>query len=234
MLLIQKTFPPQNLIDFNTPRRTISTNPTYLELGANTVLFQSVKRFLENEQKGLCCYCMQKITANNCNVEHFLPQNIFPEYQTDYYNLYLACRWSHGKAKPAQHCDIHKGDALIAKILNYRLATGETCQDLFQYAEIDGSILPNHPKHKNINDFISDFINLSAIQREVLSAIETLNLNAVELKEARLKFIGNVKPQIASATQTELNRMKNDYETSHNKKFAGVALYFINEKLSRL
>lgn len=231
MLLIQKTFPPQNLINFNTLRRTTTSNPTYLEFGADTTLFQEIKVYLENEQRGLCCYCMQRVTANNCNVEHFLSQSMFPEYQTDYYNLYLACRYSHGKSKSAQYCDIRKGDSLIAKFLSYRLATGETCHNLFQYAEIDGSILPEHPKHKNINDFIANFMNLSDIQKEVLSAIEILNLNATELKEARRKFITNIKPTIDAANRTELQRMKVDYETSLNKKFAGVALYFINERL---
>ena len=234
MLLIQKTFPPQNLINFNAPRRTTSTNPTYQELGADTTLFQEVKAYLENEQRGLCCYCMQRVTASNCNVEHFLPQSIFPEYQTDYYNLYLACRYSHGKPKSEQYCDIRKSDSLIAKILNYRLATGETCQNLFQYSEIDGLILPKHSNHKTIKAFTADFTKLSDIQKEVLSAIEILNLNAIELKEARRKFITNIKPTIDNAARRNVEAMKTDYETAQNKKFAGVALYFINERLNRL
>ena len=150
MLMIKKTFPPQNLINFNSPRRTISANPTYQELGANTALFQEIKNHLKNEQRGLCCYCMQIVTADNCNVEHFLSQSMFPEYQTDYYNLYLACRYSHGKAKENQYCDIRKGNELIAKLLGFHLANGKLCQDLFQYDEVDGSVLPTADKSKEL------------------------------------------------------------------------------------
>jgi uncharacterized protein (TIGR02646 family) len=224
MLLIQKTFPPQNLINFNTPRRTTASNPTYQELGADVTLFKEVKAYLETEQRGLCCYCMQRVTADNCNVEHFLSQSMFPEYQTDYYNLYLACRYSHGKAPKNQYCDIRKGNELIAKLLGFRLANGKLCQDLFQYDENDGSILPTTDKSRD----------LLQIRKEVDLAIETLNLNAIELKEARRKFIANIKPTIDSSNRIKLEAMKTDYETTRNKKFAGVALYFIKEKLKRL
>ena len=221
MLLIQKTFPPQNLINFNTARRTTKGNPTYQELGANTNLFKEIKTYLKSEQRGLCCYCMQIVTADNCNVEHFLAQSMFPEYQTDYYNLYLACRYSHGKAKENQYCDIQKGNELIAKLLSFRLAGGKSCQDLFEYSENDGTISPTE----------NDSPDFARILREVDLAIQTLNLNAVELKEKRRKFFENIKSIIDIADKDKLEEMKNEYQTSDNKKFAGVALYFINKKL---
>ncbi len=224
MLFIQKTYPPQELLNFNTPRRTAASNPTYQEFGANTALFQSVKSYLEKEQRGLCCYCMQRVTAGNCNVEHFLSQSMFPEYQTDYYNLYLACRHSHGKAKENQHCDIRKGDELIAKILSFNRSNSKLCQDLFQYSENDGSIAP-------IDNKSADLLHIC---KEIGLAIETLNLNAVALKEARRKFIENIKPTIDNANRSKLETIRTEYETAHNKKFAGVALYFIEEKLRRL
>ena len=85
-----------------------------------------------------------------------------------------------------------------------------------------------------MKEIIEDFQKLSDIQKEVLTAIEILNLNATELKESRRKFISNVKPIIDSANETELLKMKAEYETGFGKKFAGVALYFINEKLKKL
>ena len=138
MLFIPKTFPPQNLIEFNHQRRTTVANPTYQELGAgeNAQIFESLKTILIGEQKGLCCYCMQRITTTNCNVEHFFSQSLFPEYQTDYYNLYLACRYSHGKSSAEQHCDIRKGNEQIAKMMSYKckiVNNNYKCEDFFRY-----------------------------------------------------------------------------------------------------
>ncbi len=227
MLFIQKTFPPQSLIDFNHRLRTATSNPVYTEtpqsLSVNAAVFQELKRFLENEQKGLCCYCMQRVTANNSIVEHFLSQSMFPEYQTDYYNLYLACCYSLGKAKENQHCDVRKSDELIVKLMSFRRANGKLCQDLFQYSENDGSILPS----ENISE------DLKQVIKEVSLAIEALNLNAVELKETRRKFIENTKHIIEKADKSKLQSMKTDYETKPNQKFAGVALYLINERLKK-
>ena len=227
MLFIQKTFPPQSLIDFNHRLRTATSNPVYTNtpqsLSVDTTVFQELKRFLESEQKGLCCYCMKRVTANNSIVEHFLSQSMFPEYQTDYYNLYLACCYSVGKAKEHQHCDVRKSDELIIKLMSFRRASGKLCQDLFQYSENDGSILASEDTAEE----------LKQILKEVNLAIETLNLNAVELKEERRKFIENIKPVIEKADKTKLQSMKTDYETKPNQKFAGVAIYLINERLKK-
>jgi uncharacterized protein (TIGR02646 family) len=227
MLFIQKTFPPQSLIDFNHRLRTAVSNPVYTNspqsLSVDTAVFQELKRFLESEQKGLCCYCMKRVTAKNSIVEHFLSQSMFPEYQTDYYNLYLACCYSVGKAKENQHCDVRKSDELIVKLMSFRRASGKLCQDLFQYSENDGSILP-------AEDIAED---LKQILKEVNLVIETLNLNAIELKEERRKFIENIKPIIQNANKTKLQSMKTEYETKLNQKFAGVAIYLINEKLKK-
>ncbi len=164
---------------------------------------------------------MQRVTANNCIVEHFLSQSMFPEYQTDYYNLYLACCYSVGKAKENQHCDVRKSDELIVKLMSFRRANGKICQDLFQYSENDGSISPSE-------DISED---LKQVLKEVNLAIETLNLNAIELKVARRKFIENITPIIEQADNSKLEAMRNDYETKPNQKFAGVAIYLINERL---
>jgi uncharacterized protein (TIGR02646 family) len=166
---------------------------------------------------------MQIVTGNNCREEHFLPQSMFPEYQTDYYNLYLACNGSSGKAKETQHCDVRKSDELIAKLIGFRRKNGKSCDDLFQYND-DGLIAP-------IADKSADLLQ---IRKEVILAIETLNLNAFDLREARRKFINTTKPIIDKASRPQLEKMKADYETALRKKFAGVALYLINKRLRSL
>jgi uncharacterized protein (TIGR02646 family) len=238
MLLIKKTFPPQTLIAYNHRLRTATSNPFYEDgincLSVSAVEITELKQKLETEQRGLCCYCMQIVTHKNCIVEHFLPQKMFPEYQTDYYNLHLSCTYSSGKAKSQQYCDVNKGNELIAKLMSYELANGEKCQDLFQYDATDGSILPNDLKRKTQAEFIRDFLALKPIQREVLNAIEVLNLNAIDLKTKRLRYIEEKLAEISQLDKTLLETKKTFYETAMKERFAGIALYFINERLKRL
>ena len=61
------------------------------------------------EQGGICCYCMQRITAENMKIEHWACRHNHPEKQLDYQNLLAACDGGEGAAKHLQHCDTHKG-----------------------------------------------------------------------------------------------------------------------------
>ncbi len=240
MLLIKKTFPPQSLINYNHSFRTATSNPTYSDLSDKNCLTawtkenRELKEKLAKEQRGLCCYCMQTVSATKSIVEHFLPQSLFPEYQTDYYNLYLSCIYSSGKANPNRYCDVNKGNELIAKLMSYESAKGEKCQDLFQYDANDGSILPNDSKRKTQKQFIRDFLDLRPIQREVLNAIEVLNLNATYLKSKRLKYIEEKLLEISLLDKAALEERKTFYETEFEERFAGVAIYLINERLNEL
>ena len=69
---------------------------------------------LVSEQRGICCYCMQRIypTLEKMKIEHCQSQspNKFPEKQLDYTNLLGACLGGSGKPRRDQHCDTRKGD----------------------------------------------------------------------------------------------------------------------------
>ena len=77
-----------------------------------------VRKSLVNEQRGICCYCMQRIYPNleNMKIEHNQSQspNKFPQKQLDYGNLLGACLGGTGKPKRDQHCDTRKGDDNIS------------------------------------------------------------------------------------------------------------------------
>ena len=252
MLFIQKTYPPQSLIKFNHELRTINSNPFYDNgspqcLNVTTATFQELKERLEAEQRGLCCYCMQRVTANNSRVEHFLSQSMFPEYQTDYYNLYLACHGSKSQTTASEkYCDVRKGNQLITKIMAYKLSDGTKCEDLFQYVLEENEyvskqnqykycwIFPQHKKYKKLEDFYRNFANLTSVQKEILIAIEVLNLNALELKESRKKLYLELKKTFDTDNRAKIENLLTDYQTKHKMNFAGAAIYFIKEKLNSL
>src|SRR5690606_29090258 len=72
---------------------------------------QTLRDNLVSEQRGLCCYCLGKITLteSTMKIEHFEPQSLYPEKQLIYSNLFGACP---GKIKgnDEAHCDTFKGN----------------------------------------------------------------------------------------------------------------------------
>jgi uncharacterized protein (TIGR02646 family) len=52
---------------------------------------QVLKKALLREQKGLCCYCCNRIVEDNSHIEHFIPQEVAPTKVLDYSNLHASC-----------------------------------------------------------------------------------------------------------------------------------------------
>lgn len=70
---------------------------------------------LYNEQRGICCYCMQRIQPEpeKMKIEHWQCQDLYPERQLDYKNLLGACKGGEGQKKDNQHCDTKKGNLTL-------------------------------------------------------------------------------------------------------------------------
>lgn len=246
MLYIKKTQPSQELTNWiSTKKSEGEIHPHYESLQTqNSAVssydaYQSLRTQLFNEQKGICCYCMKKITIENSNIEHFLPQSIFPENEVDYYNLYLACRYSHGKAKPKQHCDIAKGNELISKYIGYihhdsgRSITTK-CEDFIQYTS-DGYILPKKQNYLSQVKFYQNYSSLTPQEKELLGTIEILNLNCESLVNERNKFISEFKSTVVSNINDKASALRKiQFYQSKSTQFTGVALYFLNEHLKNL
>ncbi len=71
-----------------------------------------LRHSLASEQRGLCCYCMQRIrpSSQNMKIEHWQCQDLYSDKQIDYNNLLGACLGGEGQAPEIQHCDIKKGN----------------------------------------------------------------------------------------------------------------------------
>jgi uncharacterized protein (TIGR02646 family) len=67
---------------------------------------------LVHEQRGLCCYCMNRIEASSAatKIEHWRCQARYPHLALTYSNLLAACLGGHGQPKDKQHCDTRKGE----------------------------------------------------------------------------------------------------------------------------
>ena len=72
----------------------------------------ALRRALVSEQRGLCCYCMDRIRPepSSMKIEHWRSQARYPGEQLNYRNLLGTCLGSHDQPGHLQHCDARKGD----------------------------------------------------------------------------------------------------------------------------
>ncbi len=72
---------------------------------------QELRNALVQEQRGICCYCMARISADrdSMKIEHWQCQQNYPARQLDYSNLLGACPGGEGQPPENQHCDTRKG-----------------------------------------------------------------------------------------------------------------------------
>jgi uncharacterized protein (TIGR02646 family) len=172
-----------------------------------------LKKYLLEEQNGLCAYCQQKININTSSVEHVFPQSLNEELSTNYHNLVLVCS---GTAAGEKHCDKARGNQFIINLIFSNLAglhiknqyddtaISALSQDdinslwhnirlnVYFEAQADGQITkPYKPNtdEPHLNEQIDFFINI-------------LNLNHSQLVAARknaIKALDDAKPNHAKS-----------------------------------
>ena len=110
MRTIIKRGEPRSLIEH---RAQCGSDPDYANLPAKGDLRVS----LVAEQRGICCYCMQRIRPNrdSMKIEHWHSQAHHRPEQLHYGNLLGACLGGIGQPKKQQHCDTRKGDSSLCR-----------------------------------------------------------------------------------------------------------------------
>lgn len=89
------------------------------------------------EQGWVCCYCGRSITQKDSHIEHFRPQEHYPERALDHDNLHASCIRETHPGMPL-HCGHAKGSEL-----NEGLALSPvdpTCEHRFRYT-FDGRLI---------------------------------------------------------------------------------------------
>lgn len=234
MLYINKTKPPRTLLKYIAKQKSVGLHPSYNNLRSPYVENLDVQLF--EEQKGLCCYCMQVIPDDTTKRtrEHFLPESKFKQDEVNYFNLYLACTEKDGTN--GGHCDKTKGDILISKYIAH-----PKCEEFFKYNK-KGEILPRKLGYEEWEKFKNssklDIFETSPETAEILATISVLKLNNKSLREKRERFINGFTQVLNSlSTKQACQSLIDKYKSSSHsnpKHFLGVALYFLNERLKQL
>lgn len=141
-----------------------------------------LRRALVQEQAGVCCYCLGRITADakGMKIEHWASQDRHPDRQLDYGNLLGACLGSQGSPRSQQHCDTAKGN-----------------EDL--------SINPADPRHRCSELFTylpTGKIEAASGDARVESDIATLALNQPRLMAGRRAIIEEVTGEVVRTKRT--------------------------------
>jgi uncharacterized protein (TIGR02646 family) len=175
-----------------------------------------LRKSLVVEQKGICCYCMQRIrpTSQEMKIEHCLCQDNYEEKQLDYQNLLGACLGNEGKPKREQHCDTRKGNSNISFNPSNPV---DNIESKIKYLG-DGTIKSDEPQ---INQEIND----------------TLNLNQSLLKKNRKAVLDGLKVFMDQSPPTgkirkKLQEWNGDHDTEL-KEYCQVAVYYLRKKLNQ-
>jgi len=207
----------------NIPKKTGQTSLTHHRCNTNTdyenyAEKDDLRASLVSEQRGICCYCMQRIRpdSENMKIEHWQSQDIYPQRQLEYNNLLGACRGGEGQKKDKQHCDTKKGN-------------------------LDLTFNPADPSH-NVEGkirFLGDGKVVSNDCQFNKEINEVLNLNEEALvgnRKAVLKAFrkGLIQKQPSDADIRKELRKWNGDNGGELEPFCQVVVYYLRKKIDRM
>ncbi|MEI6428789.1 MAG: retron system putative HNH endonuclease [Pseudanabaena sp. ELA607] len=206
---IQKVAEPRSLT-----QHRCNTNSNY----ENYAEKDDLRKSLVSEQRGICCYCMQRIRPNldSMKIEHWQCQDKYPTQQLDYDNLLGACLGGKGKSKRDQHCDTSKGNDDIS------FNPADPLHDVESKLQFlgDGTI---QSSDLQFNQEINDVLNLN-------SSLLTRNRKAVLITLQQSFMRGNPSK---IAIEKELRKWNGD-DGGDLEPFCQVVIYYLRKKLRKM
>lgn len=206
---IQKATEPQSLT-----QHRCNTNSNY----DNYAEKDDLRKSLVAEQRGICCYCMQRIRPNleSMKIEHWECQDKYPNRQLDYDNLLGACLGGTGKSRRDQHCDTRKGNDSVsfnpANLLH-------NVESKLQFLG-DGTIQSNDVQfNQEINDVLN--LNGSSLTRNRKAILSALQQGFMRENPSRI------------AIEKELSKWNGD-DGRDLEPFCQVVIYYLRKKLKRM
>jgi uncharacterized protein (TIGR02646 family) len=206
---IQKNPEPKSLTEHR-----CNTNTDYDNYAAKDDLRAS----LASEQRGICCYCMQRIypDSDRMKIEHWQCQDLYPERQLEYKNLLGACKGGEGQKPDRQHCDTKKGN------LNLSFNPADPAHDIEGKIRFlgDGTIAA----HDELCD------------REIN---EVLNLNQGTLVRNRIAVLEAFRQGLIQANPSDADLRKqlakwNGDSGGELAPFCQVVIYYLQKKIARM
>lgn len=263
MLFIEKSKPPRSLLKFVALQKSVNLHPSYNDLRSPYIDDLDSLLYKEQKGLCCYCMQLLPKESHLRTREHFLPQSKFKCEEVSYYNLYLACNEKDGtnsghcdKTKGDRLISKYIGHPECDKFFKYN-KKGEILPQKLGFEEWEiyrkittDDIVKTNPDTTEILAQTLDFgeremyrkiINIfktNSETAEILATINILGLNQKELVKKRKDLILDILKTTESFTkkqqcEEEIQKYKTPSSTSP-KRFAGVALYFLNERLKTL
>ncbi|MFA8451404.1 MAG: retron system putative HNH endonuclease [Bacteroidales bacterium] len=195
-----------------------------------------IQEQLLNEQKGLCAYCMKRISAPlnktpHLNIEHILCRTHYPNKELDYLNMVGVCLGNSDKKNAELHCDKSKDSSKHHYLLKKLIPTTEDVESFFKFTK-NGKMIP-----------VSEDID---IQRDIQRDIDALNLNEFYTKKNRENIIIKLendykrkcksknKGEVYKFLRKELLKWNTLNENGFLQPYCIVAIKFISKKLRQI
>lgn len=208
---IQKQTEPASLTEHR-----CRTNADFTATYENYTESTDLREALETEQRGICCYCLQRIKPNatSMKIEHWKSQSRFPELQLEYSNMLGSCNGSEGRPSRLAHCDTKKGNRCI-------------------------KLNPSNPDHsvERTVKFLGDGRVESDDQEFDTHLNDVLNLNnGYRLKENRKRVLDSFREYLRNVnpSQSDLRRELakwNGNSSGALEPFCQVVVYYLRKKL---
>lgn len=187
----------------------------------NYVDKEGLRAALVAEQRGLCCYCMDRISPEpkKMKIEHWRCVSRYPLEQLDYGNLLGACLGGEGKESKFQHCDTRKAD----RDLRWNPANPEhRIESRIEY-RADGSI-------KSLDNYFNGQLD------------EVLNLNTPYIKNGRKRILDGIVDwwtKLRKGNQTvsrrrleaKIRQLTDAYPMS---AYSPAAIWWLRKRLGRM
>jgi uncharacterized protein (TIGR02646 family) len=207
----------------NIPKKTEPTSLAQHRCGTysdydNYVEKDDLRSSLVDEQRGLCCYCLQRIRSDSesMKIEHWQSQDLYPDRQLDYSNLLGACRGGEGQKPDKQHCDTRKGN------LDLKFNPANTWHDVESKIHFLG------------NGIIE--ADDSQFSKEIN---EVLNLNEGALVRNRKAVLQAFRQALMQNRSSDANLRKelrkwNGDNGGDLEPFSQVVIYYLHKKINRM
>lgn len=171
---------------------------------------------LLNEQGWVCCYCGRQIDFQDSHIEHFRPQERYPDLALSYENLHASCIRATQPSMPL-HCGHAKGSEFDEALQISPLDAH--CESRFTYT-LDGGIVPS-----------------DATDTQAAYMIDLLKLDVAFLSNRRGAEVRSVfDPEfLETATMQELEKLRDAFSTRDSQgrgpSFGHVLARFAQQRL---
>lgn len=184
---------------------------------------QELREALVAEQRGLCCYCMGRIRADEASmkIEHWRSQTRYKPLELDYSNLLGACPGGRGQKPCRQHCDTRKGK----RDLVWNPADPIRRIEARIGYRFDGTI---YSDDASFDGQIADVPNLN---------IDFLKANRMVVLDSTVKWWKSEKARIRDRVPARLLRKKRREQvdgTGNLAPYCQVAAWWLDRKLARM